>query len=71
MNNQFIAQMMQVLKSGNNPEQFLMSVMNKNPQAMAMFQQAKNSGNMEQFVRGFAKQNNIDIQPLIDMFGGK
>ena len=27
MNNQFIAQMMQVLKSGNNPEQFLMSVM--------------------------------------------
>lgn len=69
MNNQVLNQFMQMLQMGNNPKQFMTNMLNQNPQAMAMFKQAYKSGNMEQFVRNYAKQNNIDIQPLIQMFG--
>lgn len=69
MNNQVLNQFMQMLQMGNNPQQFMTNMLNQNPQAMAMFKQAQKSGNMEQFVRSYAKQNNIDIQPLIQMFG--
>lgn len=72
MNNQMqvLGQLMQMIQAGNNPKQFMMNVLNQNPQAKAMFQMAEKSGNMEQFVRQYAKQNNIDIQPMIDMFSG-
>ncbi len=67
---QVFSQMMQVIQMGNNPQQFLTNMMRQNPQLNAMFQMGQKSGNMEQFVRQYAKQNNIDIQPMIDMFSG-
>ncbi len=72
MNNQMqvLGQLMQLVKTGGNPQQFMMNVLNQNPQAKAMFQMAQKSGYMEQFVRQYAQQNNIDIQPMIDMFSG-
>ena len=68
MNNQVLNQFMKMLQMGNNPQQFMTNMLCQNPQAMAMFKQAQKSGNMEQFVKSYAKQNNIDIQPLIQMF---
>lgn len=72
MNNemQVLAQIIQLVQMGNNPKQFMINALNNNPQAKAMFQMADKSGNMEQFVRQYAKQNNIDIKPMIDMFSG-
>lgn len=72
MNNQMqvLGQLMQMVQAGNNPKQFMMNVLKQNPQANAMFQMAEKSGNMEQFVRQYAKQNNIDIQKMIDMLSG-
>lgn len=70
MNNemQVLAQIIQLVQMGNNPKQFMINALNNNPKAKAMFQMADKSGNMEQFVRQYAQQNNIDIQPMIDMF---
>ena len=72
MNNemQVLAQIIQLVQMGNNPKQFMINALNNNPKAKAMFQMADKSGNMEQFVRQYAQQNNIDIQPMIDMFSG-
>ena len=72
MNNemQVLAQIIQLVQMGNNPKQFMINALNNNPKAKAMFQMADKSGNMEQFVRQYAQQNNIDIQPMIDMFLG-
>ena len=67
---QVLSQLMQLVQMGNNPKQFMLNALQQNPQAKAMFQMAQKSGNMEQFVRQYAKQNNIDIQPMIDMFSG-
>lgn len=72
MNNemQVLAQIIQLVQMGNNPKHFMINALNNNPKAKAMFQMAQKSGNMEQFVRQYAQQNNIDIQPMIDMFSG-
>ena len=72
MNNemQVLAQIIQLVQMGNNPKQFMINALNNNPKAKAMFLMADKSGNMEQFVRQYAQQNNIDIQPMIDMFSG-
>ena len=65
MNNNPIIQM---LMSGSNPQQIIQNMVQNNPQARAMLNQMKNSGmSNEDFVMQYAKQNNINIQPLINM----
>ena len=55
--------MLMSLLSGN-PQQ----MMNSNPQFKAILNQAQNSGmSMRDFTMQYAKQNNIDIQPMLDM----
>ena len=55
--------MLMSLLSGN-PQQ----MMNNNPQFKAILNQAQNSGmSMRDFTMQYAKQNNIDIQPMLDM----
>lgn len=71
MQNNILNELMQLLQMGQNPQQFMMNILNVNPQAQALFNQAQKSGNMEQFVRNLAKENNIDIQPFIDMLSGR
>lgn len=62
-----IQMLMQMMSSGN-PQQFMQNMLQQNPQMNAMFNQQKQSGlSMEQYVRQLAKQNNIDINPMIDM----
>ena len=65
MNNNPIIQM---LISGNSPQQIIQNMVQNNPQARAMLNQMKNSGmTNEDFVMQYAKQNNINVQPLINM----
>ncbi len=61
--------LMQMLTSGGNPKTIVEQAINQNPQVRAMFTQMQNSGmTEEQFVRQLAKQNNIDIEPIINSF---
>ena len=59
--------LMQLMAGGGNPQQMLQNMIRQNPQVNAIFNQQKQSGmTMEQFVRQYAKQNNIDINQMVD-----
>ena len=63
-------QIMQIMRNGGNPQAMVQQIINTNPQAQAMFSQMKMSGmSNEQFVRQYAKQNNIDLNQILGMFG--
>lgn len=58
--------LMQMMSSGN-PQQMMQNMVRQNPQINAILNQQKQSGmSMEQFTRQYAKQNNIDLNPMIN-----
>lgn len=58
--------LMQMMASGN-PQQMMQNMARQNPQINAILNQQKQSGmSMEQFTRQYAKQNNIDIDSMIN-----
>ena len=58
---------LQMLSAGGNPQVLLQNLMKQNPQFVAMLNQQKQSGlSMEQFVRNYAQQNNIDLEPMLN-----
>jgi hypothetical protein len=68
MNNIDVNLLMNLLTSGNNPEQLVEGMARNNPNANAVLQQARQSGmSMKDFTLNYAKQNNINIQPLLNM----
>lgn len=59
--------LMQLMANGSNPQQTMQNMIKNNPQFNAIMNQQKQSGmSMEDFVRNYAKQNNIDINPMIE-----
>lgn len=67
-NNNNINILMNMLSSGNNPEQFIQNMISQNPQLNAVYGQAKNSGMpMKDFVMQYAKQNGMNIKPFVDI----
>lgn len=61
----------QLIMSGN-PQATMQTMMRSNPQINAILNQQKQSGmSMEQFVRQLASQNNIDIEPMLNMMKGR
>lgn len=66
---------MQLLMSGGNPQQAIQQITANNPQARMIINQMNSSGmNPKEFALQYAKQNNINPQPLINMIanrGGK
>lgn len=55
------------LLSGN-PEQTVQQLIGRNPNANAILQQVKQSGmSMKDFTLNYAKQNGVDMQPLLNM----
>lgn len=59
---------MQMLMSGNNPQQLANQIMQSNPQMSAIAIQMKNSGmSSTEFLQQYAKQNGKNIQPLLNM----
>ena len=66
MNNNF--NIMQMLMSGMNPNAIMQNVLQSNPQAQIILNQMKQSGmNPQQYVMQLAKQNNVNINPMLDM----
>lgn len=72
-NNSPLGTLMGLIQSGRNPQQ-IMQMMNGNPQLQAGLQQFNNmmvqmqqSGNPKQFVMQFAKQQNVNIEPMLAM----
>lgn len=56
------------MMSGGNPQVMLQNAMQRNPQLQAILNQQKQSGmSMEQYVRQIAKQQNVDIEPMLNM----
>lgn len=60
---------MQMVMGGQNPQQIINQMVQQNPQLQIMLNQAQQSGmNPRDYTLQYAKQNNINIQPLINMF---
>ena len=58
---------LQMLMQGN-PNQVMQNMVQQNPQFNAILNQAKQSGmSMKDFTLNYAKQNGIDIQPMLNM----
>ncbi|MBO7712016.1 MAG: hypothetical protein J6S85_00895 [Methanobrevibacter sp.] len=61
-------QILMQMMSGGNPQAMLQNAMQRNPQLQAILNQQKQSGmSMEQYVRQVAKQQNVDIEPMLNM----
>lgn len=60
--------LMQLMSMGNNPQQILQNAMTSNPQIRTVLNQMAQSGmSPQQYVMQYAKQNNINIQPFVNM----
>lgn len=58
----------QLLQMGNNPSSIIQSVISQNPQMNFILNQMRTSGlSPQQYVTQIARQQNIDIQPLINV----
>ena len=56
--------------SGGNPQAHVQQIMQSNPQAQAIVTQMKQSGmTPKQFLNQYARQNNIDLTPMINLLG--
>lgn len=57
-----------MLASGGSPQQIAENVLKQNPQLNAILNQARNSGmSMRDFTMQYAKQNGINLQPMLDL----
>lgn len=64
--------LMALLNGGGNKEQFVQNLISQNPQMNAIMQQVQNSGmSMKDFTMQYAKQNNINMQPFLNMMPKK
>lgn len=62
MNNNIINFILQTMTSGINPQQLIQ----QNPQMQILMNQMQQSGmNMRDFTLQYAKQNNINLEPII------
>lgn len=68
MNNNLMSVVLQMLGNGQNPNQIIQNAISQNPQVNAIFNQMQSSGmSMKDFTLQFAKQNNVNLQPIIAM----
>lgn len=67
MNNAFIGALTQLIGMGNNPQQILNNVLMRNPNFQNVFNQVRSSGlSQKDFTLQYARQNGIDIQPILN-----
>ena len=72
MNNIDMNSLMALLNGANNPQQMVDGMIKNNPQMNAVFQQVQQSGmSMKDFTMQYAKNNGINIQPLLNMMSQK
>lgn len=59
---------MQMLMSGMNPNSIMQNIIRQNPQTQVILNQMQQSGmTPQQYVMQLAKQNNIDLNPMLNM----
>lgn len=68
MNNFRGNNILQMLMSGQNPQMVMQNIIRQNPQAQVVLNQMEQSGmTPQQFVMQLAKQNNVNLGPMINM----
>ena len=68
MNNNPMQLLSQMISRGMNPQQIMQQMVMSNPQGNFFLNQVKQSGlSMKDYTLQFAKQRNIDINPIIQM----
>ena len=72
MNNNIVNLIMQIMTNGQNPNQVVEQIISKNPQAQILFNQMKQSGmSIKDFTLQFARQNNINIDQILNTLSQK
>lgn len=72
MNNNIVNLIMQMITNGQNPNQVVEQVINKNQEAQVLFNQMKQSGmSIKDFTLQYARQNNINIEEILNMLSQK
>ena len=57
----------QMMTNGQNPNQVVKQLVQQNPQAQVILNQMQQSGmSMKDFTLQYAKQNNINLQPILN-----
>lgn len=60
--------LMQMMNMGNNPQTILQNVIRQNPQYQVALNQMQSSGlSPRDYVMQYARQCNIDLQPMINV----
>ena len=64
--------LLQIAMGGQNPEVIMNHMLQQNPQLQVLMNQARQSGmSPRDYTMQYAKQNNINIQPLVNMFSNR
>ena len=72
INNNIAQFVMNILSNGQNPQQLINQMIQQNPQAQVLLNQMQQSGmNFRDFTLQYAKQNNINLQPTLEMLQQK
>ena len=72
MNNNVLNIFNQLISGGQNPQQIINNILMQNPQYQMIFNQIQSSGlSMKDYVLQYARQNQIDIQPMINLMQQK
>ena len=67
INNNITQFLLNMLTNGQNPNQLLQQMINQNPQAQILYNQMQQSGmSAKDFTMQYAKQNNINLQPILN-----
>lgn len=72
MNNNVLNIFNQLISGGQNPQQIINNILMQNPQYQMIFNQIQSSGlSMKDYVLQYARQNQIDIQPMLNLMQQK
>lgn len=70
--NAIINNILQMLSVNQNPNQIIQQMISQNPQAQILFNQMQQSGmSIKDFTLQYARQNNINIQPILNTLSQK
>ena len=70
--NAIINNILQMLSINQNPNQIIQQMISQNPQAQILFNQMQQSGmSVKDFTLQYARQNNINIQPILNTLSQK
>ena len=68
MNNDIANLIIQMITNGQNPQQVIQQIVQKNPQAQILMNQMQQSGmSVKDFTLQYAEQNNINLQPTLNI----